>query len=69
VKRLNDFKEMQHELRAFRRLYFSGILVVLVHTNMSYIQTTVGVKETFHHGSVALVSLSFLSGFLDYTPI
>jgi len=28
---------------------------------MSYIQKTVGVKETFRHGSVALVSLSLLS--------
>jgi len=34
-----------------------------VNINMSYTQKTVGVKETFLHDSVALVSLSPLSGF------
>ena len=54
---------MQHELHAFRSLYYSEILMVSVNTNMPYTQTTVGVKETFLHGSVVLVSLCLLSGF------
>jgi len=38
---------MQQELHAFRRVYFSEILMESVNTNMPYIQTTVGVKELF----------------------
>ena len=37
--------------------------MVSVNTNMSYIQATVGLKESFLHGSVALMNSYFLSGF------
>jgi len=37
--------------------------MVSVNSNVSYIQKTVGVTETFLHGSVPLVILGLLSGF------
>jgi len=51
---------MQYERYAFKSIYYSGILMVSVNTNMSYTQTTVGVQGPLLHGSVAVMSLGLL---------
>jgi len=51
---------MQYERYAFKSIYYSGILMVSVNTNMSYKQTIVGVQEPLLHGSAAVMSLGLL---------